>query len=95
MAEFKVTMKHPHFPSGMEIEIDGVGAVKNGESIQVTQGMQDSWSAANQGLDLKKSLAQNGAVEFNGKDKLMDDARSAADIDVDEQAARQENGGEK
>jgi hypothetical protein len=89
MAEFKLTMKHPHFPDGMEIEVDGIGAVKNGESITVTQEMADSWSAQNQGLDFKKSLAQNGAVEFHGKDKLMDKPLGLADLQAEDVAAQQ------
>lgn len=90
MAEFKLTMDHPEFPKGMELEIVGVGVVANGDSITVTQEMQDAFAAANDGIDLKKSLAQNGAVKFNGKDKLADGARTVDEVDPAEQAARQE-----
>jgi hypothetical protein len=82
-------MKHPEFPDGTEIDIDGVGTVKNGESITVTQEMQDAWSAQNDGLDLKKSLAQNGAVDFNGKNKLADGAKDLNEVDPEVQKMRE------
>lgn len=101
MAEFKLTMNHPHFAKGTEIDVDGIGVIPNGESVTVTQEMQDNWGAVNPGLDLKTSLAQNGALQFNGKDKLTDEARSVADIDPQQQAIRDarnveaQTGGEK
>jgi hypothetical protein len=98
MAEFKVTMKHPELPEGKVIEIDGVGAVKNGESVVVTQEMQDAWSAANEGQDLKKSMAQNGVLDFSGKDKLMDTPLPVEALQEEEVAAKQaakNEGGEK
>lgn len=96
MAEFKLTVNHPHFAKGTEIDIDGIGVVGNGDSIQVTKEMQDAWESLNPDVDFKKSLAQNGALEFSGKDKLVDNARSVDDIDPPVQAARNtEDGGEK
>lgn len=97
MAEFKVTMNHPHFPKGTEIDIDGIGVVPNGESVTVTQEMADSWSAQNEGLDFKKSLAQNGAVEFHGKKDLMDKPLGLEELQDENVAAEQaaKSGGEK
>ena len=88
MADLEVTMNHPHFPQGTEIDIDGVGTVKNGESVSITQEMQDNWQAANEGIDMQKSLAQNGVLEFSGKSELEDAPQQLEDIDPEAQAAR-------
>lgn len=89
MGEFKLTVKHPEFSDDTEFDIDGVGVVKNGESIAVTQQMQDTYAANNDGADLKKGLAQNGIhVQFSGKDKLVDGTDETTDVPEDVAAAK-------
>ena len=90
MGDFKVTLKHPHFGPDVELEVGGIGVMKNGESITVTQEMQDAFQAV-EGFDLKKSLAQTGAVEFQGKKDLMDNTQSLEEINADEQVSRDPN----
>lgn len=98
MAEFKLTVKHPELPEGKEIEVAGVGTVKNGESVNVTQEMQDMFAAQNDGLDMKKAMAQNGVLDFPGKDKLVDTPLSMDDLQDEEVASKQaakNEGGDK
>jgi hypothetical protein len=89
MAEFKLTMKHPEYPDDKEFELDGYGVITNGETVTITQEMQDAWSAQNEGIEYKKALAQNGVVQFDGKDKLMDTPLTLEDLQDPEVAEAQ------
>lgn len=61
MSDFQISIHHPDFPDDTEFEIEGVGAVKNGDSITVTTEMQERYKA-DRGVDLKDSLEESPII---------------------------------
>lgn len=61
MSDFQISIHHPDFPNDTEFEVEGVGLVKNGGSLTVTEEMQARYKA-DRGVDLKDSLEESPII---------------------------------
>ena len=65
----KLTYTHPHFPKGYEFYLMGLGILKNGEAVEVTEDQERSFLHTH-GLALKEALQGNDNFKPEGTASL-------------------------
>ena len=65
---YKLDVKHPDYPDGMEFDLDGIAA-KNGESVTVTEEMEAAF-LSRVGKTVKEIYGHSEIVKLSGTSEL-------------------------
>lgn len=73
---YTLKFSHPHFPEGMEFNVNNLGRVPNGGSLEIDEDMERGFMMIN-GVPLEDTFKDDVMVELTGTSELDQSERDA------------------